>query len=324
MALDRSAGPRQDKAVKVRAGMDNTRIYGSGGGWKGDTGERRSPARGDVGRFRAAHSVGDVVRGVFLRQEDTNTGWVDLDGEQLLAQLPETGPRPLPGEMVFFRIDTLSPEVTLRFLGQGSGGAAAHLPLSMLAASYSAARERLDGIARERLWPDWKNLPSSGRPPAREAYCQFAGRNEVAFAAYAEAKVYAAALEKACAGAGVLAFRHMPWLMPEARAVETALLQKGRERRLLAGALLPFGRHLLMDGLLLSGPQNDGVLFRLAVADAGAEFPLPSAASVSRGSWRCFSVERTTAGTTDIIAALLALRAGEGAHSGQGGFARKV
>ena len=304
--------------------MDNTRIYGSGGGWKGDTGERRKPARGDVGRFRAAHSVGDVVRGVFLRQEDANTGWVDLDGEQLLAQLPETGPRPLPGEMVFFCIDALNPEVTLRFLAQGSGGAAAYLPLSMLAASYSVARERLDAITLERLWPDWKNLPSNGRPPARDVYCRFAGRNDIAFAAYAEAKLYAAALEKACAGAGVLAFHYMPWLMPGARAVEAALLQKGRERRLLVGALLPSGRHLLMDGLLLSGPQNDGVLFRLVVADTGSEFPLPSAASASKGSWRCFSVERTTAGATDIVAALLALRAGEGGHSGQGGFARKV
>lgn len=304
--------------------MDNTRIYGSGGGWKGDTGERRGPARGDVGRFRAAHSVGDVVRGVFLRQEEADTGWVDLDGEQLLAQLPETGPRPLPGEMVFFRIDTLSPEVTLRFLAQGSGGAAAYLPLSVLAASYSAARERLDAVALQCLWPEWKSLAPNGRPQARDAYCRFVGGNEAAFAAYAEAKIYASAFEKTCAGAGVLAFRHMPWLMPEARAVETALLQKGRERRLLAGAFLPSGRHLFMDGLLLSGPQNDGVLFRLVVADTVSEFPLPSVVSASKGSWRCFSVERAAAGATDVVAALLALRGGEGGYSGQGGFARKV
>ena len=304
--------------------MSDTRIYGSGGGWKGGTGEKRNPARGDVVRFCAAHKVGDVVRGVFIRQEDARNGWVDLDGEQLLARLPETGPRPAPGETVVFRIDALSPEVTLRFMAQGSASVGIHLPLSVLAASYTAARERLDTILLQELWPLWKALPANRRLSAKNSYCRFVGQNETAFAAYAEVKQYATGLEEVCGSEGLLSFRHSPWLMPGGRAVETAMLQKGDDTRILIGALLATGRHLLIDGLLPKGPLSSTVLFRLAVADAEENKPLPSAASLSTELCRCLGVQRVAVGATDMLASLLTTCDGAGNRSGRKSFTRKI
>jgi hypothetical protein len=300
--------------------MSDTRIYS--GGWSGGQSPDQGPARGDVARFRAAHKLGDVVRGTFLRLEDSHTGWVDLDGEKLLALLPETGPRPAPGEAVFFRIDAFTPEVVLRFVAQGGGWkSGAYLAPSVLAGAYSSARDVFDALLRRSLWEKWEALPPSRRPGAREAYATFLSANEEALATYINVQGYATALAGSFAVGGVREFCYLPWIMPSASSVEAAVVSHGKESRLLAGAVLASGRQVRLNGLILEGAQSECVLFRLGVADSGEKAPLPEASELSRRNWRCIGVDRVQTGSASFIFSLLALAERVMARPG---FARKV
>lgn len=118
--------------------MSGFRICGYGRDFSGDVPKKR----GDVRRFIRAHQSGDIVYGHFVRLEGgaPGTAWVNLEGEELLAQLPETlavlaahivsgfgvGTRPTgmtladfplqPGDRCMFLLESVTPEPRLRML----------------------------------------------------------------------------------------------------------------------------------------------------------------------------------------------------------------
>lgn len=53
--------------------------------------ERNGSNKNALARFKRGHKAGDIVSGIFLKLEPLNPGtaWVNLDGEELLANLPQ-------------------------------------------------------------------------------------------------------------------------------------------------------------------------------------------------------------------------------------------
>lgn len=223
---------------------DSSRIQGQGPGFGGFS--QRDRHRGDVSRFRKGRSAGDTVRGLFLRMENNTMGWINLEGEELLAQLPPEGPRPEPGDAVLFVIEALEPEPVLRLLPQsGRVILASSLPLARQAAIYSAKRDELDLLVRERLWAvmDQNTLAALSMDACREAFLDFLAHDADAMELYAHVQLWSEYLRSACADGGLLFFRHVPWLCPEASSVELAFIHSSAmpdgEARLLVGLSLP-------------------------------------------------------------------------------------
>lgn len=227
---------------------DASRIHGQGTGFSGFD-ERQRP-KGDVARFRKGRGAGDTVRGVFLRMETPEMGWINLEGEELLARLPGEGIRPSPGDAVLFVIEAMDPEPLLRILPQQGVLLRSPLPLARQAAIYSAKRDEFDGLLRARLWTpmDEANpgvLHELDADTARNAMLDFLARDAEALEAYALVQLWAESLRAACRDGGLVVFRHLPWLCPAAACVEMAVLRSfatGKEEsRLLAGLSLQEG-----------------------------------------------------------------------------------
>ncbi|MDL2271832.1 hypothetical protein LJC23_02235 [Desulfovibrio sp. OttesenSCG-928-I05] len=223
---------------------DASRIHGQGPGFGGF--DQRERPRGDVARFRKGRSVGSTVRGLFLRMENDSMAWINLEGEELLAQLPAEGPRPAPGDAVLFVVEALDPEPVLRMLPQsGRTLLASRLPIARQAAIYGMKRDELDRILRERLWSvmDQDQLAALSMDACREAFLDFLSRDAEAMEHYAHTQLWSEYLRNACASGGLLFFRHVPWLCPEASSVELAFIHSSAmpdgEPRLLAGLSLP-------------------------------------------------------------------------------------
>lgn len=236
------------------------------GGYGGFSGGRQDTGRSaSLARFCRGRKVGDIVSGVFLRLENETLGWALLEGEELLANLPAEGPRPEPGAPVFFRIEALHPEVTLRMLSGDSPAARLavvfpSLPLSQEAALYVAARETLDAALAAHRAPG--NLPE-GMNARKEAFIAHVSRSPELFAAFAETQIRSRALLRVGAAAGLSFFRHMPWISPALTALEVSYWNKG-DTPVIAGGTLPGGDTLLLQGTM----RGDVLRYRLAVLPA--------------------------------------------------------
>lgn len=230
----------------------SSRIGGSGfsGGFGGSG--HRGDRSASLERFRRNRQVGDVVSGVFLRLETETSGWTLLEGEELLAHLPPEGPRPQEGEAVFFRIESLTPEVILRLLPSADPLARLALVLPPVALSqegalYIAARDKLDSLLAGS-----GVLRRKSGDAARTAFIDaVAGRSAMA-EVFAESYARSRSLVRAASRAGLTYFRHMPWLCPGVTALEISLWEKG-ESPVFAGATLPSGDRIIVRGSFESG-----------------------------------------------------------------------
>lgn len=235
------------------------------GGYGDFSGDGRGGRSASLARFCRDRKTGDIVSGVFLRLETENLGWALLEGEELLAHLPAEGPRPETGSPVFFRIETLRPEVVLRMLPGDSPAARLavafpSLPLSQEAALYVAARDSFDAALAAHPVPG--TVPH-GVQARGEAFIAHVSRSPELFSAFVEAQVRSRALLRAGSSAGLIFFRHMPWISPALSGLEVSLWSKG-DASVMAGGTLSGG-----DMLLVRGSMHGGVLrYRLAVAPA--------------------------------------------------------
>ena len=300
-----------------------SRIGGYGGNFGGGGREGRSAS---LARFCRGRKQGDVVSGVFLRLESENLGWALLEGEELLAHLPGSGPRPEEGSQVFFRIESLAPEVVLRMVPGDAVEArlaviAPSLPLSQEGALYVTARDKFDALLAA-------SLPEESFPAAaadrREAFIAAVAANPALFAAFAETTARSRALLRAASGAGLRFFRHMPWLSRAVAGIEVSFWEKG-ESPILVGATLPGG-----DRLLVRGSLDEGVLRYKAdiIPLAGAAKKLPPAERAFARTARTVcaldpagTYER--AETADVVGRILSLAAGAG-FAAAGRFSRKL
>lgn len=233
--------------MKGSSRIGGSGFYGGHGGFS--RGEERGGARE---RFRRNVKAGDVVSGVFLRFENERFGWAFLEGEELLALLPAGGPRPKEGERVFFRVEALAPELVLRMLPSSDAAARLSLalppaPLSQEAALYLAARDALDALLAGE-----ENFRRASGAEAEKAFVKAVAANARMAAAFAESLARSRRLARAASSAGLLFFRHMPWLCPRVRALEVSLWA-GEGPPVVAGATLPSGDRLLLSGMLEKG-----------------------------------------------------------------------
>ncbi len=118
--------------------------YGSGFGGYGDGGQERGQL------FRKRHRVGDRLRGVMLRWEAEGLAWVNVEGQELLAEIAT---RPEPGQYLYFLVRSLVPEIVLQEILPASVGAQAAFP--DLARTFWSARTRFESSLRNRelRWP---------------------------------------------------------------------------------------------------------------------------------------------------------------------------
>jgi hypothetical protein len=71
----------------------------------------RPTARDRIEQFQGQHRIGERVIGIFLRWEGRGLGWVDFQGNPLLASMAS---RPEPGTRLFFLVKQLFPEIVLQ------------------------------------------------------------------------------------------------------------------------------------------------------------------------------------------------------------------
>lgn len=281
------------------------------GGYGGYSGRDRQKGRSaSLARFCRGRNVGDVVSGVFVRFETDSLGWALLEGEELLAGLPEDGERPAPGTPVFFRVEALHPEVVLRMLPGDAPEARLSvmlpsLPLSQEAGLYIAARDKLDALLAPRARPE------TADPAARkERFIAEAASDPALFSAFAESAARARSLCRAGAPAGLLFFQHMPWLCPAMSCVEVSLWNKGGSS-IIAGGVLPSG-----DRLVVRGEMCGAVLrHKLGVVPANGLRETPAAREPFRRSGG--------EAPSDLVGRILAAVAQSGAAS-VGRFSRRL
>lgn len=302
-----------------------SRIGGYGG--YPDSGGRRDRSV-SLARFRRGRKQGDVVSGVFVRRETEALGWALLEGEELLAHLPEdwgtSGTGPVPGDRVFFRVEALAPEVVLRMLTPTDplarlAAILPSVPLAQEAVLYVAARDRLDAaLSASGNW-DSALLSTQDVAVRERAFIDLAAANPSVLAAFAETAARARSLCRAGASAGLVFFRHMPWLGPGLDQVEVSLW-RDEKTPVIAGARLISG-----EKLLLRGEMREGIFrYRLSIAGptaGGGRFsPGRTAASEYLGA-----VPGGASGvqTPDLVGRILALAADSGAMA-VGRFSRKL
>jgi hypothetical protein len=220
-----------------------------------------------------------VVSGVFLRLETESLGRALLEGEELIAHLPENwreeGNRPSPGDRVFFRIEALRPEVVLRMLPAADplarlAAVLPSVPLAQEAGLYAAARDAFDTLLAGFL-EKTPGMFSAPEPTLRKtAFIDLVTTHSALLGAFAETFARSRALCRASASAGLLFFQHMPWLSGGLTRIEVSLWSGG-DAPVFAGARLPSG-----EDLSLRGTMEDAVLrYRLAVSgpEGGASRP---------------------------------------------------
>lgn len=300
------------------------------GGYGGASGSSRQRDRSvALTRFCRGRKIGDVVSGTFVRMETESLGLAILEGEELFAHIPAElvaeGAIPAPGERVFFRIEALVPEVVLRMLSAVDPSARLSsilpsVPLAQEAVLYVASRDKLDSFfAAPALRDAVFSLPDAALRKA--AFIRCITGEPVMLGVFAETLVRSRALCRAVSCAGLVFFRHMPWLSGSVSQIEVSFWSKG-ESPVFAGALLHSG-----DRLLLRGAMEDGRLrYRLAVSGTTVAKPRFSSVHTVAAEYRGAdpqSRSNTPAGTADLISRILALAADSGTMA-IGRFSRKL
>ncbi|CAK7047853.1 MAG: hypothetical protein DELT_00905 [Desulfovibrio sp.] len=250
--------------------IGGTGAYGGYGGMAGRQGRSAS-----LERFKRNRKVGDVVSGVFLRLETESLGWALLEGEELLAHLPAEGPQPKERETVFFRVESLAPEVVLRMLPASHPLARLSLvlppaPLSQEAGLYIAARDKLDSLLATAQTTAQTTGGLAAPSLTQNAFIDAVAGDPGMLSAFAESMARSRALERAAAPAGLVFFRHMPWLCPTVSSLEVSLWSKG-ESPVFAGCVLPSGDKMLLRGSL----ENGSLRYRVSVIPASSGSAAP-------------------------------------------------
>jgi len=216
------------------------RVTGGGGDWSG-----RNPSSGSrSAAFKNTHRPGQTVRGVVLRPEPISLSeregspsrmahfaWLLMDGQELLANVG----RPVAtGEVMYFRIEALEPDIILRELrGQGQAWHARQGEHdgpgpAQLVPTFRMARDRFENqLALVQGWPE---TALKSRPDERQACF-----NRLLLADQALLQAYLNVLESelaldahlAASSAGGLRFTYGPWLLPGFRDCELLVGRTG-------------------------------------------------------------------------------------------------
>jgi len=200
------------------------RISGSGTGGSYGGGGSRSD------RFRSRHRPGQKVRGILLKNLPDSMAWVDIDGEQLLAQLETVRPE---GSRLLFLIQQLVPRIILKELtgtpyGR-SGGALDRV------SDFDSART----LFENRFRPALTQAGLFGRPLPLFEFLRLLAENPLLNAAYQDAAQCALPLSLALQEADKGALFYQPWLAPTGRR-QVSIARNAREASRLDETVIEF------------------------------------------------------------------------------------
>jgi len=178
--------------------------YGSGFGQQGGGRDR-------AGAFRAKHSIGQRIKGRILRREQNGLYWVQVGGEELLAQLEVQAE---PGDELIFIVRALAPEIMLQAL---SGGMSAG-DLPGLVQRFRAAREMFE-INNSELFATLQATPP--HPALRlEAFQMALEARPDSASNYAKVLDLLAQINASLGEDQSAVALYQPWLLPSRRRLE--------------------------------------------------------------------------------------------------------
>lgn len=183
--------------------------YGGGAGQSGSGGGRQ---RADI--FRSRHRIGERLRGRILRHEPGGLTLVEVDGQELLAQLEAQAE---PGDTLYFIVRALHPEIHLQAL-QGNG--TAYDPPSLLQ-SFRTAREQFEMHCSTFLESQPLLLPPSTDPPP--AFEAMLASDPESHALLAQVQTLLEQLQTTLASPRGRTVGYWPWMFPGLRHMETLI-----------------------------------------------------------------------------------------------------
>lgn len=201
--------------------------------------------------FRRTHRVGQVLHGKVLRWVRGGMAWVHVGGHELLAELQA---RPEQGVPLRFLVVQLVPEIILREVAEeDAANARAMLVPQVVVREYLAARDALDGMLHERLWPDVAVSAGPSKGDGRavlRAFAEFMEQDAPALTGYTAVQRALFGVNHLLQSAAVGRLWYLPWCMPRARGIELLVHATGRDAaRYTLGANLPVLGHTLVQCL---------------------------------------------------------------------------
>lgn len=186
------------------------RIKGYGAGSSGQQGQS-GLGRERADSFRARHSIGERLKGRVLRRDPSGLYWVQVGGEELLAQLEVQSE---PGDTLLFVVRALIPEIRLQALQ----GDAHQDDQPGLVQRFRAMREAFETHAAPLLDALTKVPPNIAL--RKDAFGLVLERDAEAVSLYATTQEVLARLnEEHVAATGATAL-YAPWLLPGVRRQE--------------------------------------------------------------------------------------------------------
>jgi len=185
------------------------RITGYGGGAGQGSGGRQ---RADI--FRSRHHIGERLRGRILRNESGGLTLVEVDGQELLAQL-ET--QAAPGDTLYFIVRALQPEIHLQAL-QGNGMA---YDAPSLLQSFRTAREQFELCCAPFLEAQPLSLPPSTTQPL--AFVSMLDGDQETATLFAHVRTLLDQIQTTLATPRGRTVGYWPWMFPGLRHMETLI-----------------------------------------------------------------------------------------------------
>jgi len=196
----------------------------------------RGPGGGDRARiFRNRHRVGERIQGRLVRWEQPGLAWVDIQGQELLAQIHS---QPAPGQILAFLIVQLYPDIVLQELHGGAGGdTGAPTTLAGAVHAFWSARSLYESAARG-LQPS--ATVRHHAPKRRLALHETLADAPEALARYLRLLGAAHMVNAFLVPMGAGRLCYPAWLLPRGALAAEMLVHGGRDGKRLDEAVLAF------------------------------------------------------------------------------------
>ncbi len=166
-----------------------------------------------IKRFIARHSIDDIISARFLQNHDDKLSWVDVEGIPLLV---ETKSLPSHAETLFFQIQSLDPNISLKEIP--SATRPLHLDKSFLFNMHSSAKE---------YYQIQKKLINENKYTTEEEYKNFLTHEPALAAAYTAIEKLFLKANLFLAQKNICQFFFSPWIFPQAEQHEMLIKTSG-------------------------------------------------------------------------------------------------
>lgn len=202
--------------------------------------------RDKAAAFRRAHRVGQILHGRLLRWIRGNMALVNVGGQELVAELHA---KPESGVPLRFLVVQLLPDILLREIGDEEAARYAAPSRRDSMHAYMTARNTLDALLHDRLWSrhDLRTAHFADLHHVHTLFANFIAEDAEALTLFTEVNRCLLPVNNLLAATNTGFLKYLPWLLPQARAVELLCAQgEHGTMRLTIGAILPgSGRSLI-------------------------------------------------------------------------------